>query len=275
MRAVLEEANRLMTDITGKTRLFGIAADPVEHVKTPQVLNALFRRAGFDGVLVPFHVAPDRLAQAFDGFRAVSNLGGFVVTVPHKTAAVALCDVLQPEAARVGAVNCVRRDGDGRLVGALLDGIGFVNGLRGSGIEPRGLRVFLAGAGGAASAIAFALAEAGIARLTVANRNEARSLALVGRLRAAHPALEASATGRPSDAELVINATSLGLKADDPLPFAVDLLGADHIVADIVMEPQLTPLLAAASKRGCRIQFGRPMLEQQAELMARHMGMPA
>src|SRR5450830_881685 len=147
-----------MTEITGNTQVFAILADPIHQVKTPQRINQLFAQAGYDGVMVPLHVSSDALAGVVHALRSVKNLSGFVVTVPHKTAIVDLCDEVTPDDRQVGAVNVVRRSPQGRLSGTILDGDGFIAGLRVEGIEPGGRSVYLAGAGGAASAIAFALA---------------------------------------------------------------------------------------------------------------------
>ncbi|ACL58659.1 shikimate dehydrogenase family protein [Methylobacterium nodulans] len=262
-----------MREITGTTRIYGILADPIYHVKTPQVMNALLARAGIDGVLVPFHVAPEGLAAAVEGLRRMQNFGGFIATVPHKIPMLALCDEVTPEARGVGAVNCVRRDPDGRMIGTMLDGIGLVEALKASGEDPRGRRVCLAGAGGAASAIAFALAGAGVAHLTILNRTAARTQALLGRLRAAHPGLSLGTEADPAARhDILINGTSLGMRAKDPLPFDPALLTSRPFVAEAIMEPEMTPLLVAAEAAGCRIQRGRPMLECQIALMARHMG---
>lgn len=261
--------------ITGATRIYGILADPIHHVKTPQVMHALFARHGIDGALVPMHVAPEGLARLLDGLRTMRNFGGFIATVPHKPAMGPLCDAITEAARLIGAVNCVRREPDGRMTGAMLDGIGFVEGLRRAGIAPEGRRVLLAGAGGAASAIAFALAEAGVAGLTISNRTAAKAEDLAGRVRAAYPGPALAATGAAGGAgafDILVNATSLGMRPGDPLPLPVAGLGPDHVVAEAIMEPAETPLLAEARRRGCRIQPGLPMLEAQIELMARHMG---
>ncbi|MFE0752480.1 shikimate dehydrogenase family protein [Inquilinus sp. NPDC058860] len=262
-----------MRTITGHTRIFGILADPIHHVKTPEVMNALLDRHGVDGVLVPFHVAPDGLARLVDGLRAQRNFGGFIATVPHKPAMLALCDEVTPQAQHIGAVNCVRRETDGRMVGAMLDGTGFVAALRASGLEPQGLRAYLAGAGGAASAIAFALAEAGLRHLTIANRTRDKAEALAARLRDAHPGLS---VGTDADSvaahDLVVNATSLGLRPGDPPPLDLSRIEHRQFVAEAIMDPAETPLLAAAAAKGCRVQPGLPMLEAQITLMARHMG---
>ena len=262
-----------MSNITGSTRIFGILADPIHHVKAPQGINRLLDERHVDGVMVPIHVSVDGLEGLVQGLRRMHNLGGFVVTVPHKTAMPALCDELTPAAARIGAVNIVRRTPEGRLVGGMLDGDGFVAGLRSEGIEPAGRSAYLAGAGGAASAIAFALAQAGVTRLTIANRTPAKAAELIDRIALDFPDLKmVLGTDDPSGHDVVVNATSLGLRAGDPLPLNVECLAAWQTVAEIIMQPAETPLLVAAREKGCRIHFGAPMLACQVELMAAFMG---
>jgi shikimate dehydrogenase len=263
----------IMMEITGNTRLYGIVADPVSQVKTPQTMRKVFDQRGTDGVLVPMHVTPENLPAFVQGLRGVLNFGGMIATVPHKTAMVDLCDDITPAARLVGAVNIVRRNVDGSLSGDILDGQGFLGGLRQQDIEPKDLRVFLSGAGGAAKAIAFALADAGVARLDLYNRTQAKVQDIITRLQAVYPMVAMAAVGAsPVGYDLLINATSLGMRPEDPFPFDVSGLSAEQIVAEIIMTPTLTPLLAAAQEKGCRIQYGLPMLECQIELMADFMG---
>ncbi|MBE9638832.1 shikimate dehydrogenase family protein [Salipiger mangrovisoli] len=263
------------TAITGRTGLYVIIADPIHHVKTPQVVNRTFVERRIDGVLVPLHVPPGRLAQAMDGLRAIENLKGFVVTVPHKTAAVTLCDRLTPDAELIGAVNCIRRETDGQLVGAMLDGIGFVEGFLGAGHVLKEKEVCLLGAGGAAKAIAFAVAAQGPARLSIFNRSATNAEDLARRVRARFPTLDIR-TGTPdvAEGEVLINATALGMHAGDPLPLPVERLRPEMTIAEIIMDPAETALMAAARQAGARVHPGLPMLEAQAVLMARHMGAP-
>lgn len=176
-----------MKEISGNTRLFGILADPIYHVKTPQRMNEHFARIGFDGVCVPFHARPDNLAEVVAGLRRLENLGGLIVTMPHKAAILALADDATPVARKIGAANVVRREADGRLVAHMLDGEGFVRGLRTNGVAPEGKSAYLAGAGGAANAIGFALVQAGVARLTIANRTPAKAEDLKARILSLHP----------------------------------------------------------------------------------------
>lgn len=258
--------------ITGSTRLFGIVADPIAQVRTPEVLNAYFEKQGLDAVLVPMHIDAAQLPMAFDVFRALKNLGGFIVTVPHKTAAVDLCDEVSAAAREIGAVNTVRREPDGRLVGDMFDGRGFVAGLKAEGLDPAGRRALLVGAGGAAAAIAFALAEAGVGRLTIANRTRARAEELASRVSRFYPAITVEAgDADPRGHELIVNSTSLGMKAGDALPFDTELLQPEHIVAEIIMKPEMTAMLQQAKLRGCVVQAGRHMLDHQARLMGEFM----
>ena len=259
-----------MTPITGRTRIWAILADPIAQVKAPEMINAAMAEQGIDGVMVPMHVAPAHLATVLAGLRAMQNCGGMIVTVPHKSAVVALLDGVTETARRVGAANVVRREADGRLIGECVDGIGFVAALREQGVRLEGRSAYLAGAGGAANAIAFALAESGLARLTIANRTRVKAEDLAARLRAVHPHLPvALGTRDPSGHDLCINATALGMLAGDAMPFDPARLEAEQSVCEIIMQPAETPIMAAARDKGCRVYPGLPMLRAQRDLMMR------
>ncbi|MGD9919822.1 MAG: shikimate dehydrogenase [Paenirhodobacter sp.] len=253
--------------ISGTTRLFAIVAHPAHHVRTPQAMNARFAAAGLDAVMVACDVAPEDLAGFVSGLRGVRNFGGLVVTVPHKSAMAALCDRLSPRAEAAGAVNVLRREADGTLSGDLLDGEGFVAGLEAAGHAIAGRRICLVGAGGAARAIALALAARGPARITLLNRSPDKLTALAQRLSAHRPDVGIGIGGPVSGHDLVVNATSLGLRPDDPLPFDVDAVDAGAVVADVVMDPERTELLIRAAARGLIAHPGRAMLEGQLSEM--------
>lgn len=262
-----------MMHITGNTRIFGILADPIHHVKTPERLNLFLAQHKIDGVMFPMHVHAGGLSGFVRGLRHMANLGGVVVTVPHKKAMSVLCDELTAPAMLAGGVNVVRREPNGRLLGHMLDGDGFVAGLRAEGFDPSGLSAYLAGAGGAASAIAFALAQAGVRRLTIANRTVSTAAELVQRIAQEFPRIVARVGTRdPSGHDLVMNGTSLGMCEADPLPLDADRLSGREFVAEIIMEPSETALLRMARKKGCHVMGGIPMLEHQIVLMARFMG---
>lgn len=257
--------------VSGATTLVGILADPIAHVQTPQRLNAWFRDMGHDAVLVPMHVKANDLERVIEGARKIRNLGGLIVTVPHKEATARLCDRLGEEAAMTGAVNAVQRMPDGRLLGENFDGKGFVGGLLSRGIDPKGHDVLLAGAGGAARAIGFALAREGIGSLVIANRNHDRAQDLAVAIRRSFPLLPIATThdetARPFS--LIVNATTLGMKESDEMPVAESLLRPGLVVAEAVMKPARTKLLVKAEGHGCQVHEGRHMLESQIELLGR------
>lgn len=260
-------------EIDGKTKLYAIVADPIEQVKTPQTINAMLNELGVNGVLVPMQVAPENLTGFFNALRGIKNFDGLIVTVPHKQTVAALCDEVSDAARLIGAVNIVRRESNGRMVGEILDGQGFVAGLRTHNIEPQGKRVFLCGAGGAANAIAFALAQAGVSFLGIHNRTPEKVQNMIDRLLQAYPKLKVEYVGaNPAGFDLVVNATSLGMGESDPLPLDVEGLEPNQIVAEIIMKPETTALLDQAQKRGCKIHYGLPMLKSQANLMAQFLG---
>jgi shikimate dehydrogenase len=186
-----------------------------------------------------------------------------------------LLDALTPRAKVIGSVNCIRRDADGKLTGDNVDGSGFVRGAADAGVDLAGLRVLLLGAGGAGRSLAFALAEAGVKEVAIANRDAEKAAALAAAVMQHHTAcavrvVEADATGF----DMVVNATSLGMAGKnqgDPIDFAT--LSQRMIVADIVMVPEITRLLEAAGKMGCRLIYGRQMMQGQLALMQEFMGL--
>lgn len=258
--------------ISGKTRVVVHLAHPAAHLRTPGVFNAWCREHDHDAVLVPWQVAPDALAAAVDGLRRVESLAGVVVTIPHKGAMAGLCDTLSPTARSLGVVNAARRDADGRLHGAMFDGDGFVAGLAAEGHAIAGRRALLIGAGGAATGIADALLRAGVAELAILNRSAAKAAALAHSLAAAYPAARVSAhAGAAAGFDLVVNGTSLGMHDGDPLPIDPTTLDPGSLVAEVVMQPDVTRLLAKARERGCRVHRGIHMITGQVALLARFL----
>jgi shikimate dehydrogenase len=259
--------------ITGKTRLCGIVGNPVGHVRVPMSFNKRFERDGGDCVSLPFDVKPENFAEWVQGMRALENLDGFVVTAPHKKAMVALCDEVVGEGKLVGAVNCVRREPGGRLVGDLFDGRGFVNGLLACGHVLVGKRVFVMGAGGAGNAVSFALARAGVEAITICNRTQSRAEDLVRRLRAAYPQCAIEVGSRDARGhDVAVNTTTLGLQAGDALPFEVRGLPT-MLVAEVIMKPERTALIEGAAAIGHRTHEGCHMLDNQVGLIFDFLGL--
>jgi shikimate dehydrogenase len=264
--------------ITGTTRLYVVIGDPIEQVQAPTLMNRVFAEDALDAVLVPVHARPDDFATVLAGLRATANLDGILVTIPHKAAAARLADSRSPAAEVSGTANALRREPDGRWHADNFDGAGFVRGLTRSGHAVGGARVHLAGAGGAGSAIAAALLDAGCATLAVQEPDRARLTGLLRRLDErwpgrAHEAQRPAAAGRETD--LIVNATPLGLRPADPLPFDPARLRAGCVVADIIMKPAVTPLLRAAAALGLPTHPGLHMLAEQVDLYRTFFGLPA
>jgi shikimate dehydrogenase len=252
-----------------KAELVAVLGQPVAENPTGVMQEAAFASAGLNWRYLTIEVPPEKLADAIRGARAF-GMRGINLTIPHKVAVMQHLDEISPEAAIIGAVNTVRRDGD-RLIGENTDGKGFLRGLRvDAGIEPREKRVLMFGAGGAARAVAAELALAGAASITVVNRTEDRGQTMVADLRrstGAHIAFEPwrGTWHIAGSDDLIVNATSIGLYPDvDAMP-DVDLCGAnpDALVADVVFNPPETPLLRAARRRGLRTLDGLSMLVYQ------------
>jgi len=255
-----------MTEITGTTRLYAVLGDPVTQVRSPALMNPLFARLGIDAVLVPVHATPAHLEQVVGGLRRAGNVDGIFITVPHKVAVVGLADRCSPMVAVTGSANALRREADGRWYAENFDGSGFVTGLTNAGHDPKGSRVALVGAGGAGSAIAAALLAAGAERLSVCDQDTAKLGGLRARLDAHWPGrTDTSVAPHLDGADLVVNATPLGLNPDDPLPFRPELLPEGCVVADIIMSPHETRLLRQAAARGHRIHHGIHMLDGQMD----------
>ena len=255
------------TRISGSTRLYAVLGDPVAQVRAPSLLNPLFARLGTDAVLIPVHVEPDDFAHVFQGLIRMKNLDGILVTIPHKAAALRLADEVSPAAAAAVRLAAQRVDGSGRWTGENFDGTGFVRGLTGAGHLPEGRRIVLMGAGGAGSAIAAALLAAGCAQLTLCDPDTAKLAALVARLEEHWPGrARGEAAPALEDADIVVNATPLGMRPDDPQPFPLRALAPRCVVADVIMKPRETALLKAAAALGHPILHGAHMLDHQLDL---------
>ena len=259
--------------ITGTTRVYFILGDPVAQVRAPEVYNHLFATHGIDAVLVPLKLPAAALPGFLKHGLAADNIGGLWATIPHKAQLADLLDPADPVARIAHAVNAVRRLPDGRLEAALFDGIGFVKGLDHFGIDVRGRRVLVVGAGGGGHAVAAAIAQRGPAALAVFNRTRERAASLVQRLQPiAGAAASVAASADPAGFDLVVNCTSQGLKPDDPMPFDPQRVDAGAAVVDIIMSKQPTPLLRECRARGLKAEAGFEMLVQQIPEYLRFFG---
>lgn len=253
-------------EIDGTTQVVVHLAYPSRHLKTPQLFNARIAERGINAVLVPWQVHPDNLRQVVDSLRLSESVAGMIVTIPHKETVARLCDRLEGPAERLVVANVVRKAEDGALVGRMLDGVAFVEGLRNAGHRLAGARVLLAGAGGVAIAIADALLAAGVGELRIANRTQARAERLVAALAANYPGQTVGLGTRDvTGVDIVVNATALGMRDEDELPVSPDVFGPGLVVAEVVMAPEETQLLREARARGAIPHPGRHMLIGQID----------
>jgi shikimate dehydrogenase len=257
---------------TGSTRVLGIIGDPVAQTRAPEVWSALFRLNGVDTVCVPMQVAPSGLGAFLEGAKALRNFLGLIVTIPHKAASLEHVGSLTERSARVGAVNVIRLDDAGEWTGDMVDGIGLVAGLRTRGHDPAGRRALIVGVGGAGTAIAFALADAGASEVAVFDLDRARADEVSARV-AATGTTSYVAAPEAAGFELVVNASPLGMGPDDPVPISLDGIAPGSVVADAVAHPRMTKLLQAADERGCFTQPGVHMMDGQIAPMAEFLGL--
>ena len=257
--------------IAGSTRLCGVIGDPIEHTMSPAMHNAAFIQMGLDYVYVPFKVKKEELGQAINGMRGL-NIRGLSVTIPHKVTVIPLLDKLDPLAEKIGAVNTITND-DGVLTGCNTDAGGFLQALLVRGIEPKGKRIVILGAGGASRAISFILAERG-AHLAILNRRLERAEALAGRLSSFSPQevetmelVEASLNEVLPAADILVNTTSVGMSPDvSGTPVPAELLKSGLVVFDIVYNPMGTRLLKEARAAGGETISGVDMFVWQGAL---------
>ena len=239
----------------------GVLGWPLEHTLSPAIHNAAFRRLGMDCVYYAWPVAPEDLADAIRGIRALGALGANV-TMPHKQAVVEHLDDISGDAQELGAVNTIQLYGS-KLIGHNTDVAGFREFLEGdAGVKLEGRRALVLGAGGAARAVVKALAEAGATSVTVAARNEEKG-AEAAKFAAGGDVIEWSlAVAASAEADVVVNATPLGGDGENPLPGAPFHSG--QVVVDLLYTPPTTALLRTARSAGAQGWGGLGMLVHQA-----------
>jgi shikimate dehydrogenase len=255
--------------ITGRTRLYAIIGDPIAQVRSPELYTERFASMGVDAVLVPMHVPAQRFDMIVPALLALGNLDGMIVTVPFKARMAPFAQRLGATARTVGAVNALRREHDGSWTGDMFDGLGFVRGAERKGERIRGRKVALFGAGGAGSAIACALADAGVDSIDIIEPESRKANALIARLENAFPRCTFAVAGRVRDAiDMVVNASPVGMHADDGLPGPIGRLDAGTIVGDVVIRETPTPMIQLAMQSDCHWIDGRDLFTGQIEALS-------
>ncbi|OCT17202.1 shikimate dehydrogenase [Paenibacillus pectinilyticus] len=252
--------------IDSHTVLYGVFGDPIRHSRSPIMLNRAFQETGVNGVYAAFHVKPEELGEAVRGIKAL-GYRGVNVTIPHKVDVMNYLDEIDEGAMIVGAVNTIVNEA-GKLKGFNTDGIGYVRSLKEeTGIELKGKRVLVLGAGGAARGVAYALAKEGASCIYIANRTRERAVELAQTIGAF---TETVGLGMDEledvvdQVEFVLNTTSAGMHPNvDELPLPLHLLRSHHLVSDLIYNPRITRFLRKAEAIGARIHGGLGMFIYQ------------
>lgn len=261
--------------INGNTGLVAHIGYPTHAFKSPMIYNPYFEHAGVNAVVVPMDCAPEHYPTFLRSIFTLENTRGALVTMPHKVTTVGLLDEATPAVKIAGSCNAVRRAEDGRLIGDMFDGEGFVRGIRRKGGELEGARVLVVGCGGVGSAIAASLAAAGVARLSLFDARAESAQGLKERLKTHYPRLEVTTgSNDPAGCGLVVNATPMGMSDGDPLPVDVERIAPDTFVGEVVMKTEMTAFLKAVQARGCRFQVGSDMLFEQIPAYLEFFGFP-
>lgn len=263
------------TLINGDTELIAHLGFPTHAFKAPLIYNPYFESVGVNAVVVPMGCKPDAFAEVLRNLFRLENIRGALITMPHKVSTVGLLDEVTRTARVAGACNAVKRLPDGRLVGDMFDGEGFVRGVRRKGLVLAGARALVVGCGGVGSAIAASLAAADVAELALFDVQDASALALAQRLCTEYPQLKVTTGSKdPAGFDLVVNGTPLGMNPGDPLPVDVERLSPQTFVGEVVMRTEMTAFLSAAQARGCRVQIGSDMLFEMIPAYLEFFGYP-
>lgn len=259
-----------MEEINGKTKITGIIGYPLTYTLSPAMHNRAFEALKLNYRYLPFVVEPKNLEDAIKGIKAL-NIQGINVTMPHKETVVNLLDELSTEAQIIGAVNTIKND-NGRLTGYNTDAGGFIRALEKESFNPAGKIAIILGTGGAAKAVAVALAQAGAASIIIVGRSINKAETVASSLRSNFQEISVKTLTFKDNladisqiGELIVNATPLGMKeSGDLLPVPLEFIKATHFVYDLIYTPLETALLNGARHKGARASNGLGMLLYQA-----------
>lgn len=259
--------------IDGATRLYAIVGNPVVQVKSPELYCELFAAAQMNAVMLPMQVLPERFDTTMPALMGLGNLDGLVVTVPYKARAVRFAHRLSPTASRIGALNALRREADGTWTGDMFDGVGFVRAAERKGYVLQRRRVALFGAGGAGSAIGCELATAGVESLSIIDPQKERAKALADTLRRGFPNCRIDTVESvPRTTNMLVNASTIGMRSGDGLPGEIDALDSGTLVGDVIISQEPTALIRYAIQHGCHYVNGHDMIGGQSNALMSFFG---
>jgi shikimate dehydrogenase len=273
LRAIRKRGARVLN---GETKIIAHIGHPTRTFKTTLIYNPWFKKHGINAAVVPLGVTSENFGVAFPEICRFTNLHGALIAMPHKVSVVGFIDAASTAVKVAGSCNAVRRNGDGRLIGDMFNGEGFVRGAARNGRSLSGKRVLVVGLDEAGSAIAASTAAAGAAEIALYDASASSMESLAERLRQNYPRLKVTfGSNDPSGFDAVVNTTPLGMKAGDPMPVDVSRLSPSTFVSDAAMKEETTAFRAAAQARGCATQNGIDMLFEQIPAYLEFLGFPA
>jgi len=247
--------------VNGKTRVYGIVGDPIEQVRSPEMVTWEMQRRQHNAVLVPIHIGRDEFDSVMPDLMRIQNLDGLIFTIPFKAKAIALAKNLGPQATQIGAINVLKKHSDRQWSGEIFDGIGCVEAFQRRGISIQDKRLQLIGLGGAGSAICVALAYEKPRLMRMFDINPQTTERMVNLVRSISPQTSVE-VGVPQTEgiDILFNASPVGMLNDARLPLQVDAFKKELVVFDAIVMPEDTPLLTLAQNCGCEIVRGREMM---------------
>ena len=247
--------------VNGKTRVYAIVGDPIEQVRSPEMVTWEMQKRDHNAVLIPMHIARDEFDSVIPRIMRMQNLDGLIFTIPFKAQAIALAKTLGPQASQIGAINALKKHSNGAWSGEIFDGIGCVEAFKKRGITLQDKRLQLIGLGGAGSAICVALAyeKPKLLRLFDINAQTTERMAKMVNTISPQTVVE---VGLPlaEGIDILLNASPVGMLSDARLPLAVEQFKKELIVFDAIVMPENTPLLSLAQDCGCQVVRGREMM---------------
>jgi len=260
-------------NIDGNTELIAHIGYPTHSFKSPLIYNPYFEKEGINALVVPMGCKAEHYPAFLKSVFQLTNIRGALITMPHKVTTLALLDDVTSTVKVAGACNAVKLDQNGRLVGDMFDGAGFVRGVQRKGFVLTDKRVLVVGTGGVGSAIAASLAAENIKAISLFDVNMQTCEDLAQRLKHEYPKIEVyTGSNDPEGHDLVVNATPMGMNEGDPLPMDVSRISPDTFVGEVVMRTEMTAFLLAAQNRGCRVQVGSDMLFEQIPAYLEYFG---
>lgn len=250
--------------LNGKTRLYGIVGDPIEQVRSPEMVTYELQCRGINAVLLPIHIPAADFDEVLPSLLRIKNLDGLIFTIPFKARAMRFATHVGAQAQAIGAINVIARRVDGSYAGDIFDGSGCVEAFRRRSYRFKDQNVMLIGLGGAGSAICAAVAAEEPTSMRIFDLDSARCERMAETVRRICPATSIT-IGDPDvrGIDILLNASPVGMLGDARLPLAANGFDKNLIVFDAIVKPEQTPLLALAESCGCRVVRGREMMRGQ------------